>query len=246
MGNGIIRLDEGWRLDAGHRLDLPPNVPGPVTPPKRRGRTRTTMPDFVPPKRASRRGWLQNISDKAVAQAAAAGAPAPDATALKAAADALISAYDDTDAASSTLDGKRAIEADVESDSFAVIRRIIREWKVLPNFKSSGAESELQAAASASNFDPNTYKPVITASIKGGVITIEFKKKGVDALAVYCRLRGAAAWTRIAVDTTSPCQDEAPLANPAVPEVREYMARGMIDDVEIGLASDIISITFAG
>jgi len=31
-----------------------------------------------------------------------------------------------------------------------------------------------------------------------------------------------------------------------VPEVREYMARGILDDVEIGLESDIVTATFAG
>jgi hypothetical protein len=33
---------------------------------------------------------------------------------------------------------------------------------------------------------------------------------------------------------------------PGVPEVREYMLRGVIDDVEIGLDSDIQSITWGG
>jgi hypothetical protein len=31
-----------------------------------------------------------------------------------------------------------------------------------------------------------------------------------------------------------------------VPEVREYMARGFIQDEEFGLDSDVASITFAG
>ena len=245
MGDGIIRLDEGWRLDAGHRLDQPPNVPAPVTPSKRR-RKHTTMPDFIPRKRAERRAWLQNVSDKAVAQVAAAGGVTADGTALKGAADAIMAKYDATDAAESALDGARAIEKDTEATSIDAIREIIRRLKVLPNFTSSGAEGELQAAGSSTTFDPDTYKAEITVSIKGGVITIDFKKRGVDALAIYCRLRGSNTWTRLAIDTTTPYVDTAPLANPNVPEVREYMARGVIDDVEIGIASDIVSITFAG
>ena len=42
------------------------------------------------------------------------------------------------------------------------------------------------------------------------------------------------------------CASKSALANPAVPEVREYMARGVVDDVEIGLDSDIIEVVFAG
>jgi hypothetical protein len=43
-----------------------------------------------------------------------------------------------------------------------------------------------------------------------------------------------------------PYYDTNPLANLAVPEVREYMVMGMIDNEEIGLPSDIVSIVFAG
>ena len=51
---------------------------------------------------------------------------------------------------------------------------------------------------------------------------------------------------RLGTDTEAPYFDTKPLANPAVPEVREYMARGMVGDEEVGLDSDIASITFAG
>ena len=40
--------------------------------------------------------------------------------------------------------------------------------------------------------------------------------------------------------------DGRPLATAGVAEVREYMARGMDGDNEIGLESDIVSINFAG
>ncbi len=43
-----------------------------------------------------------------------------------------------------------------------------------------------------------------------------------------------------------PYVDTAPLAVANVPEVREYMGRGVINDVEIGLDSDIASLTFGG
>lgn len=54
------------------------------------------------------------------------------------------------------------------------------------------------------------------------------------------------AWRRIGTDTSSPYYDTAPLAQAGVAEVREYMARGLVNDVEIGIASDIVSIAFAG
>ena len=73
----------------------------------------------------------------------------------------------------------------------------------------------------AADLTPATYTPVIMVSIEGGQITIEFKKRGVEALAIYRRLRGTTTWTRIGTDSSSPNIDGHPPTNPAVPEVRE-------------------------
>ncbi|MEQ1933653.1 MAG: hypothetical protein ABL962_07225 [Fimbriimonadaceae bacterium] len=252
MANGIIRLDEGWRLDEGHRLDQPPNVPAPVTPPKKRRRsntksnTITIMSDYIPSKREPRRAWLQNISEKAAAQVVAGGGTAPVATSLTTAADALIAAYAETDSAKTTYEGKKAMETDTEATQLAVIRGIFTTLKVLPTWKSSGADAQLQSSSSSSQFDPSTYKPVFTVEMKGGLITLEFKKKGVDALAFYGRLRGTLGWTKLGVDTSSPYVDGRPLAVAGVAEAREYMARGMMDDDEIGLESDVVCLVFGG
>jgi hypothetical protein len=252
MANGIIRLDEGWRLDEGHHLDQPPNVPAPVTPPKKRRRSNTKsntinhMPDYIPTKRELRRAWLQNISDKAAAQVVAGGGTAPVATNLTTAADAIVAAYAETDSAKTTYEGKKAVEQNTEDTQIAIIRSILTSLKVLPNWKSSGADAELQASASGTEMDPGTYKPVFTVEMKGGLITLEFKKKGVDALAFYGRLRGTMGWTKLGVDTSSPYVDGRPLAVAGVAEAREYMARGMMDDDEIGLESDVVCLVFGG
>lgn len=252
MANGIIRLDEGWRLDEGHHLDQPPNIPAPVIPPRRRRSNatsksnRTIMSDFIPKKRELRKAWLQNLSNKAAAQVVAGGGTAATATSLKTEADALIAAYDATDAAKTAYEGKKAVEADVEATGLSNIRNLLTTLKVLPNWKPSGADAELQSSATGSEFDPNTYKAEITVSIKGGLITLDFKKRGVDGLAIYARLRGSQGWTKLGVDTSSPYIDGRPLAVAGVAETREYMARGIIDDVEIGIESNIVSITYAG
>ena len=45
---------------------------------------------------------------------------------------------------------------------------------------------------------------------------------------------------------TFPFLDETPLAQPGIPEQREYMARGVKGDDEIGQDSDIVTVTYAG
>lgn len=206
------------------------------------------MADYVPSKRELRKAWLQNLSNKAATQVVAGGGTAQNATDLKTAADAVIAAYDATDTAKTTYDGKKAVEADTEATQLAAIRSLFTTLKVQPAWRSSGADAELQSSAtgSTSSFDPNSYKPEISVSIKGGLITLDFKKRGVDGLVIYSRLRGTQGWTKLGVDTSSPYIDGRPLAVPGVAETREYLARGIIDDEEIGLESDIVSITYGG
>jgi hypothetical protein len=204
------------------------------------------MPDYIPTKRELRKAWLQNLSNKAAAQVAAGGGPAQTGTDLKSEADAIIAAYDGTDDARTTYEGKRSQEEQADLARLPKIRRLLTALKVLPTWKSSGADAELQASAVSSGFDPNSYKAEITVSIKGGLITLDFKKRGVDGLVIYARLRGTQGWTKLGIDTSSPYIDGRPLAVAGVAETREYMARGMIDDQEVGLESDIVSLTYAG
>ena len=54
------------------------------------------------------------------------------------------------------------------------------------------------------------------------------------------------AATKLGTDTNSPYIDGRPLATPGVAEMREYMARGMMGDEEVGLESLIVSLNYAG
>ena len=61
------------------------------------------------------------------------------------------------------------------------------------------------------------------------------------------RLKGQPAFKLIAARKSRfAFDDDTPLAQPGVPEVREYQMRGDKNDEEIGQPSDIISVTFAG
>lgn len=43
-----------------------------------------------------------------------------------------------------------------------------------------------------------------------------------------------------------PFDDYTALAVAGTPEVRKYQAYGVLNDVQIGLASDIVTVTFGG
>ncbi len=243
MANGIIRLDDGWRMDEGHHFDEPPNVPPPVLPPAPPPSQKGKHMDFVPDKRAERYLWLKNLSDQVVAEAVKFGAPAGDATAAKALADHLLAKMEATDAAEAARDGARTVERAAQKADVAGLRLKVRNWKTLAGWGTSGSEGVLKVKGSEVAFDPSTYKPKLKVTLEGGVVVVGFVLGEADGVNIYARLRGTAAWRKLGMDTSSPYLDASPLAQPGVPEAREYLARGVLDDVEIGQDSDIVSMT---
>lgn len=252
MASGIIRLDEGWRLDEGHHLDQPPVAPPPYALPVRRPRNsnskRMATADFIPNKRAERYLWWKNLKDNLATEGPKMGLTAPQITAAQAVVDDQVTKMDARDAAKGALDAAINLETLADSTNEAAIRTAIRNWKTLPGYASSGSEAVLQLKGSSGpDLDPVTYKPVLTKlTVTGGQIRIDFTKAGVDALNIYTRLRGTVGWRKLAMDSASPYYDTEPLANANQPETREYKARGVKDDVEIGQDSDVVSIVFGG
>jgi hypothetical protein len=202
--------------------------------------------DWIPPKRSDRYRWYKKLSENVVAEAVKFGGVAADATAMKAQADAMIAKMDATDAAAGVLDAARQTEAALEKTNDALIRAKVRNWKTLPGWVASGSEGVLQLKGSAINFDPNTYKPELKVTLEADVVKVAFTKKGVDGVAIYTRLRGTLGWRKVAMDSVSPYFDNSPLAQTGVAETREYMGRGVLNDREIGVDSDIVTITFGG
>jgi len=247
MADGIIKLDEGWKLDAGWHLDqpapLPPALPVPVRPNRTKG---IKHMDFIPNKRSENKAWWTNLKDNGTVELAKISLAAPDIAAAVATATDMVAKMQATDDAEAALAAARTMEKTAMLSNEAAIRLAVRNWKTNPAYPASGIEGSLKLKGPESGFDPNTFKSVLKLSIVGGQIRVDFSKGKCDCLVIYCRLRGTAAWTKLGTDSSSPYYDTNPLATPNVPEVREYMGMGMIDDIEIGLPSDIVSIVFGG
>ena len=81
--------------------------------------------------------------------------------------------------------------------------------------------ASLRVKSKAKPFDPVTYRPTFKVRVIPGGIRLDWKKRGVDAVAVYCRVAGTLAFKKIGMDTVSPYLDARPLMTPGVPEVRE-------------------------
>ena len=202
--------------------------------------------DYIPRQRDQRYRWYKNISTNIVAEAVKFGGPPADATGVKAAVDSVTTKMDATDAAQATTDAARQQESDTEAGVLQLLRAKVRNWKTLPGWAASGSEQILQLAGTGSGFDPASYQTSLKTSPVPGGVRVDFTKKGATAVNIYMRVRGAANWNHIGMDTETPYIDSTPSAAPGKPEVREYMGRGLLHDEEIGLDSDVVTGTFTG
>jgi hypothetical protein len=77
-------------------------------------------------------------------------------------------------------------------------------------------------------------------------VRIKFKKLGADGINLYSRLKGTTGWKFVSRDTNSPYDDHTPLTVAGQSEAREYQAFGVLNDEQIGVGSDIVTVTSAG
>ena len=87
----------------------------------------------------------------------------------------------------------------------------------------------------------------LTAEVFPGYVRIKGKKLGADAFNVYLRLKGESNFKLIAAKRSRfPFDDDSPLAQISVLELREFRIMGVLADEEIGQPSDIVSAFFGG
>lgn len=201
--------------------------------------------DYIPRSKGGRREWLQHLGNTITTEGPKFGLGAADIAVVTDATSAGIAAMDATVAADAALAAARQAEKDALAATFKLLRDIIGGWKEKNQFLPEHAQA-LRLVGSNPDFDADNFKPEFKVQIVGGEIRLDWKKKSADAVHVYSRLRGEATWKFLAMDTSSPYIDGRPLAQAGVPEVREYMLRGVVDDAEIGLDSDVKNVTWGG
>ena len=204
-----------------------------------------TMADYIPNNEGDYADWLQNLWMKLPTHGVTFGMTSGQISELRGEIAAQQARHSAAEAARAVASAAEAEERSGQAALDALLRGKVRNWKTLPAY-SEMIGQDLKIIGAAAEMDLENYKPEIAVKIVGGEIRITFKKKGVDGVNIYCRLRGTSAWRKLAFDSSSPYVDTEPLANAAVPETREYKAMGVIKDAEIGQPSDIVSVTFAG
>jgi hypothetical protein len=207
---------------------------------------KTMNQDYVSGKRAQRYRWYKTISTNVVGEAVKFGGVAADATAMKATVDGIIANMDATDAAQSATDAARQLENNAETTGLAQVRAKVRHWKTLTGWAASGSSAVLQVDGTSTPINPTSYQTTLQASLVPGGVRLDFTKKGAEGAAIYLRVGTTANWHKVGMSNHSPFIDHTPLAAAGTPETREYMARGVLNDTEIGVDSQPVIITFPG
>ena len=196
--------------------------------------------DIIPGQRSQRYQWWKNLLLNAAEEGGKIGLTPDEIKAAEDVAREMLRLYDVTNAARSALKGARKAEAN--ATCAADIRNMIRYWKTKPLFAPSGAEGTLRLKTQRPSFDPSTFKPKLKVRLSAGKPQLTFTKGDCDAVVIRTRLRGQVDWNILAVDHRSPYYDNSPLKDPNVPEEREYHAMGLLEDIEVGQPSNIVSI----
>ncbi|MCE9609436.1 MAG: hypothetical protein K8R23_04340 [Chthoniobacter sp.] len=110
-----------------------------------------------------------------------------------------------------------------------------------------GMAKDMGLVTTSSKPAPANMQPSIKAAAQPGFVRVTGSKDYADLVNIYMRVSGTAAWTLIGIRRQKfPFDDQTPLKTSGVAEVREYQARAVVGDDEVGVPSDIVQVTFGG
>lgn len=127
-----------------------------------------------------------------------------------------------------------------------LIRAAIKRAKTSPGC-TPAIQTQLDWIGAVQTVDPAHSRPSITIEAQRARVKVDGRKPGFEAVNIYSRKKGDVQWKLIAVRKRKfPYYDESPLTVPNAPEVREYMAIGVVKDEEVGQMSEIKEVVYAG
>lgn len=222
------------------------NVP-PTHQTKHRTKNKMAHRDYVPQSYPNLLAWLIKQETELTAQLATdINMSAADRTKLLAAVAVIKTQVAEIVDLMDSLEEKTADFPMILDQQMPIVRAVIKKTKADPLCLPS-VVTQLDWEGDAETFNPETARPFIAAEAQPGRVKISGRKPGFDLVNIYHRKKGDVLWKVLVTGRQRfPFYDEAPLTVPGTPEVREYMARGVINDEEVGQPSEIREAVFAG
>ncbi|MFM2326562.1 MAG: hypothetical protein RIR31_764 [Bacteroidota bacterium] len=203
------------------------------------------MSDYIPTKEGDKMPWNTNLDAKIAAQGAILGLSAADIADIKATAIGINAAINTSNTAQTAARAAKTNKDTIMEGGEKKLRGYIRSIKTNSKY-TEAIGKDLQIIGEDPTFDPATYKPTIKTTVMPGRVVVSFVKEKLDGVNIYTRLKGQTTWQKLSFDSHSPYEDNRPLAIAGVPEHKEYMAIGVMQDEEVTLQSDIVEAVYGG
>jgi len=204
--------------------------------------------DFIPETAEGRFIWLTNLSSVFLSNVSTLNWGTGRNEAFEAFLKKLSDAYDRAITAETAARQAKGDAKDLFTAEEPDLRAFIAAIKTTPGF-TEGMGDAMRIFTTGGHRPPENIKPAIKAVVDRGRVVISGSKNYAETVNIYMRRKAGPGgpWTLVAGKRKSlPFDDETPLEAPGIPEEREYMARGVNGDDEVGHDSDIVSVVFAG
>lgn len=204
------------------------------------------MANIIPDSHENRLNFFKNVKDFILAHAADLGWGTPKVNGAADVFDPLIAAYQALVDAEKAVVPASAEAAQVFAAGKPDLQGLLAELKTNPGC-SAGDQATLGLVTTATRPAPAAMQPRIKAAAEPGHVRVSGSKDYADLVNIYMRVVGTPAWTLVGIRRRKfPFDDQTPLKVPGTAETREYMARAVVGEDEVGLPSDIVSVTFGG
>jgi hypothetical protein len=201
--------------------------------------------DYIPRNDGDLMLWAQNYKTTIATAGVILGLAPADITAEQNLCEDLITIIAQVQAAKAAAASVVKQKEDLIQTAGGALRTNIGRHKKAVTYTTAIGES-LKIVSSTTGIDVANYKAKISVEKFASYVRIKFVKQSADGVNIYHRKKGESAWKFLARDTKSPYDDHIVLAISGQPEHWEYKAFAVINDDEIGQASDIVEVVFGG
>jgi hypothetical protein len=194
--------------------------------------------NYFPGALALQRAWLVNFKAKIAVYGHILGLTDAEITKKQDAAQAIIDAIDDAEAAITASKVKNKAKNLVMKENMTSIRASVANMKTNTAY-TQDIGIDMGIVGEESEFDPDKAKTIVKLTKAPQGVDIKFTLEGCEGGNIYCKRGNETAFTFIKYVIHPHTIDTRPNLDGAASEQRQYYVILVLDDEEVGIPSDI-------
>ncbi len=198
---------------------------------------------YFPTSDATQSAWAGNYRAKIAEVASALGLTPEQVEKQKLECDTIMSSISNVSAKKADLKEAIGKRNEIIATNGDALRADISNIKTLPGY-TVGIGNALGIISVTSSVDYAKFKPTLIIGMFGGKVRIKFKKMQTDGVNIYRKKVDATEWSFLARANKSPYDQSFVLEVSGQSEIWQYRAFGVVNDNEVGLASDIVQVVY--